>query len=158
MHPRTTATLEKLEKAIWFANIGVADTDSSVVLGSWQEAIDHCSSVEWENLCLEAMNQYCERIQERSPERLNAWNDVVADLKATTVPFVQRKIRTVVLEQGLPRVFEDTVQWDILGVCMEAEYADVYQPGFYASQAYWCVKGHFPCGWKGEFPEGMLII
>jgi len=51
------------------------------------------------------------------------------------------------------------VQWEILGVCMEAEYADVYPPGFYASQAYWYVKGHFPCGWEGgEFPKGKLII
>ena len=50
------------------------------------------------------------------------------------------------------------VQWDILHVCMEAEYADVYPPGFYASQAYWYVKGHFPCGWQGEFPNGKLIV
>ena len=41
---------------------------------------------------------------------------------------------------------------------MEAEFADVYPPGFYASQAYWYVKGHFPCGWQGEFPNGTLII
>jgi hypothetical protein len=55
-------------------------------------------------------------------------------------------------------VFENMVQWDILHVCMEAEYADVYPPGFYASQAYWYVKGHYPCGWQGEFPKGKLII
>ena len=75
-----------------------------------------------------------------------------------TVPFVKQKIEAVVLENQLPKVFEDTVQWDILHVCVEAEYADTYEPGFYASQAYWYVNGHFPCGWEGQFPAGRLII
>jgi len=55
-------------------------------------------------------------------------------------------------------MFEHCVQWDILHVCMEAECADVFPAAYYASQAYWYVKGHFPCGWEGEFPKGKLII
>ena len=158
MHPRTIATLDKLEKDNWFACVGKKDTTAAIVLSSWQEAIEHCSSVEWENLCLEASNQYCERLVERSKERFNQWNDIAVELKQTTVLFVRRKIEAVVREHDLPQVFENMVQWDILGACMEAEYADVYQPGYYASQAYWYVKGHFPCGWEGDFPKGNLII
>jgi hypothetical protein len=162
MHPRTIATLEKLENADWFANVGtyagVEDRSKFVLLSSWQEAIRHCSSVDWENLCLEAANQYRERLLEKSKVRFNQWNEIVTQLKAVTEPFVRRKIEAVVREHGLPKVFEDTVQWDMLHVCMEAEYADVYQPGFYASQAYWYVKGHYACGWEGQFPKGKLII
>src|SRR6516225_8284690 len=121
MHPRTSATLEQLEKADWFARVGVKDTTAATVLSSWQEAIEQCSSVEWENLCLEAANQYRERLLETSKERYRQWNEITAELKAVTIPFVQRKIETVVREHTLPKVFEDTVQWDILGVCMEAE-------------------------------------
>lgn len=58
----------------------------------------------------------------------------------------------------LPREFRGAVDWDVLHACMEAEYADVFQPGFYASQAYWYVKGHFPCGWQGAFLSGKLVI
>ncbi len=36
--------------------------------------------------------------------------------------------------------------------------ADVYPPGFYASQAYWYASGHFPCGWRGKVPQGKLIV
>jgi hypothetical protein len=159
MHPRTTATLEKLEKADWFTHVGEKDTtEAIIVLSSWQEAIEHCSSVEWENLGLEAANQYRERLLERSKQRFNEWNDLVAQIKLATEPLVRGKIEAVAREHGLPKIFEDTVQWDILHVCMEAEYADVYQPGYYASQAYWYVKGHFPCGWEGEFPKGKLIM
>jgi hypothetical protein len=158
MHARTAATLDQLEKANWFSCVGVKDTARVIVLSSWQEAIKHCGSIEWENLCMEAVNQYCGRLVERSKERFNQWNDIAIELRKETEPFVRRKIQAVVLENKLPQVFENMIQWDILHVCMEAEYADVFQPGFYASQAYWYVKGHYPCGWEGEFPKGKLII
>jgi hypothetical protein len=158
MHPRTTATLDELKRAQWFRRVGVRDTDAAVVLSSWYEAVESCSSPEWENLCLEAANQYRARLAERSPERLEKWNDLVAELKPVTMALVNEKTRQVIQENDLPKTFLDAVNWDILHLCMEAEYADVYQPGFFASQAYWYVKGHFPCGWQGEFPNGKLII
>lgn len=158
LKPQTLATLRRLEDASWFANVGVMDVQNVIILSSWQEAIKHCESIEWENLCLEAANQYRERLQERSPIRFNQWNDVVVSLKPLTEPLVRKKIETVIRSYDLPTVFEDTVQWDVLHLCMEAEYSDVYQPSFYASQGYWYVNGRFPCGWQGNFPDGSLII
>lgn len=158
MHPRTEATLEKLRQPQWFRCVGVRDTDSADVLSSWAEAIEHCSSIEWENLCLEAANQYRERLAERSPEQFKKWNDIALEIKPAAHALVQEKTKQVIEENNLPTVFLDTVDWDIVHLCMEAEYADVYPPGFFASQSYWYVKGHFPCGWKGEFPKGKLII
>jgi hypothetical protein len=158
MHPRTEATLEKLRNERWFRNVGVRDTDSADVLSSWQAAIESCSSLEWENLCLEAVNQYRARVIEKSPVRFEKWNDIVVAIKPVTQALVREKTASVVAEHDLPKVFLDTVDWDILNLCMEAEYADVYPPGFYASQAYWYLKGHFPCGWQGAFPKGKLVI
>ena len=158
MHPRTKATLEDLRRVDWFRHVGVRDTEAADILSSWQEAIESCSSLEWENLCLEAVNQYCARLVERSPERFREWNDIVDRVKPLTEELVQEKTKKAIEENDLPQVFLDTVGWDILHLCVEAEYADVYPPGFYASQAFWYVKGHFPCGWKGEFPEGRLVI
>jgi hypothetical protein len=158
MHARTVATLAQLDKANWFVSVGVKDTDAAIVLSSWREAIEHCSSLEWENLCLEAANQYRERLLERSKNRFKKWNKIVEAIKGASIDLVERKIRAVCTEHALPKVFVDTVEWDICHVCLEAEYADVYPPGFYASQAYWYVKGHFPCGWQGHFPEGKLIV
>jgi hypothetical protein len=158
VHPRTISTLDKLERAAWFSRVGVHDATTAIILASWQEAIEHCASIEWENLCLEATNQYRERLAERSKERFGTWNDTVDELKKTTVPFVRRKIEAATRLHKLPSLFEDTVQWDILGACMEAEYADIYPPGFYGSNAYWYIKGHFPCGWRGEFPKGQLVV
>ena len=158
MHPRTVRAIQDLEKAAWFSRVGVKDTTAAIVLSSWQEAIKHCSSLEWENLCLEAVNQYCERLVERSKERWQRWNDIAIEIRPVAQALVQKKTKQVIEENNLPKVFQDTVDWDIAHLLMEAEYADVYPPGYYASQAYWYTKGHFPCGWEGKFPEGKLII
>lgn len=107
---------------------------------------------------MEASNQYRERLIVASKERFRKWNEVAEEVRATVIPFVQRKIDAVRCDNNLPEVFENTVIWDIIHLCMEAEYADLIAPGYYASQAYWYVKGHFPCGWSGTFPNGMLII
>jgi hypothetical protein len=158
MHPRTRATLDELDRAEWFAAVGRPVEGPFVMVSSWDEATASCASPEWDALLLEAGNRYAEAVAKRSLERFNAWNEIAAEVRALTVPFVERKTRDVVARHALPGVFVDTVQWDILHVCMEAEYADVYPPGFFASQAYWYVNGHFPCGWKGPFPEGRLVL
>jgi hypothetical protein len=158
LNQRVTETLNELDRAVWFAHVGVEDTDSAVVLKSWGEAIKHCTSSKWKGLRLEAANQYRERLVERSRERFRQWNKVVDQVKRTAEDMVRKKVKKVMAEHKLPKTFLDTVQWDILHLCMEAEFADVYPPGFYASQGYWYINGHFPCGWQGEFPEGILVI
>jgi hypothetical protein len=158
MHPRTAATLEKLRQEIWFRHVGVRDTEVADVLSSWPEAVESCSSPEWEDLCLEAANQYRERLTERSLARFAKWNDIVLAIKPLSQALVREKTKDVIARNNLPKVFLQTVDWDILHLCMEAEYADVFPPGFYASHAYWYVKGHFPCGWRGAFPQGKLVI
>jgi hypothetical protein len=158
MQSQTMATLEELKKAEWFYAVGKKDTEAAVVLPSWKEAIDSCSSDTWQDLILEAANQYREKIASRSPERFVQWNTIVREVKTVTVPLVTQKIEQVKRENQLPKMFDDTVNWDIVHACMEADYADIYPPGFFASQAYWYVHGHFPCGWQGPFPKGKLII
>jgi hypothetical protein len=151
-----------LENSNWFASVGILDgiieSENIVMLTSWSEAIFQCSSIEWENLCLEAQNQFRMRVLERNKDRYLKWNDTVDVVKPHVTALVKRKIEATMRNYKLDKIFEDTVFWDILGVCMESEFTDVYPPGFFASQAYWYVNGHFPCGWVGEFPNGKLII
>ena len=154
----TLATLDGLRNVEWFANVGRPDTDRADFVATWDEAIKNCGSLEWENLCLEAANQYRERVAELSPSRLSHWNETVAMVKPASQALVREKIADVIAREDLPKIFVDTVDWDILHLCMEAEFGDIHPAGFYASQAYWYAAGHFPCGWRGAFPDGQLII
>jgi len=124
-------------------------------VGSWPQAIEHCSSFDWE--CLRT--EYCERLAERSRERWKHWNEVVDEVKKFTIPLVDRKIKAVVREHDLPEIFRVRVRVDITALGLESEFADVCPLGFFAGNSYWYVKGHFPCGWSGGmFPKGRLVI
>jgi len=158
MHQRTIATLTELESKNWFVNVGKRDSDHVVFLTGWDEAIKSCMGEPWESLCQEAVNQYRTRLLERDKLRFRDWNLLVREIKGNTVPLVLNKTKKVVDANQLPKGFIDTVQWDILNLCMEAEYADIFPPGFFASQAFWYIKGHFPCGWEGNFPNGKLVV
>jgi hypothetical protein len=158
MKDQTLSALKKLEDADWFSAVGNIDTEAAIVLHSWKEATESCSSTSWRDLLLEASNRYTEKLASRSKERWNQWNSVVREVKKITVPLVAAKTERVVGENRLPHTFQNVVNWDILHIVMESEYSDVFPPGFFASQAYWYVRGHFPCGWSGSFPEGKLII
>jgi hypothetical protein len=158
MHRRTLAFLEELKRTQLFSRAGNIDTQAAIVLPSWEQAIIYCSSLEWENFCLDMANEYRARLRERSMDRFNKWNDTVDTVKKSLIPLVRIKVEPVARQHNLPRVFEGTVQWDMLHVCMETEYADVCPPGFYGNLAFWYLKGHFPCGWQGVFPQGMQII
>src|SRR5262245_57989139 len=122
MHPRTVGTLRQLEQVAWFGNVGIKDTEHAIVLSSWKEAISSCSSIEWENHLLDGANWYTLRLSKLNPERFDRWNDVVDKIEPVVVPLIERKTRDVIRRNDLPRVFLDRVIWDVLHVCMEAEY------------------------------------
>lgn len=158
MHSKTIEMLDRLEKASWFSRVGIKDGPSAAVVASWPEAIEYCSSPEWEDLQLEASNQFCERIAERSRERWRVWNETVREVNKVATPLVDRKIATVIRENSLPKFFRIQVNHDICSLCMENEYADICPPSLFTRLAYWYIGGHFPCGWWGAYPEGKVIV
>ncbi|MEW6344132.1 MAG: hypothetical protein AB1704_26035 [Pseudomonadota bacterium] len=154
----TNATFDELAGAEWFSAVGNSATDKVLRVHSWAEAIEQVSSLDWENLRLEAANQLRSRILEVAPGRFQQWNAIIRRMKLVSEPLVREKTASVVAFNQLPTAFEQTVHWDILHLLMEAEHADIVPPGFYAAQGYWYVAGRFPCGWAGAFPTGCLVI
>ena len=59
---------------------------------------------------------------------------------------------------AMPIVLESPTNWTILHMTMEYEYMDVNPLGFFSEVGGWYLRGHFPCGWEGSFPEGRLIV
>lgn len=160
MHPRTSRALSQLDEADWFCRVGADDTEGfAIVVSSWEEAVAYCASPETKALWLEAANQLRLRVLERSKERYRQWNEIAREVRPIVDSFVSGKIERVLSANNLPKAFGDHVRWEIAHLFMECEYADVYPPGFFASHAYWYIQGHFPCGWKGIFPnDGKLVV
>lgn len=156
MHLRTVATLRELQAVEWFSRCGLHDVQSAIILNSWKEAIEHCSTVEWENACLEMANKLSRAVMKVSPDRFRLWNDVAGEIRPVVIDLVREKTAKVVSEHQLPKVFIDTVVWDIIHLALEAEYADIVPVSFYAGQSFWYANGHFPCGWDAD--KKMIII
>jgi hypothetical protein len=106
MHSRAIAILDQLEKASWFSRVGINEGSAIVVVTRWPDAIEQCSSFEWEDLRLHVLNQYRECIACRSEERWQFWNGVVDEAKGLIGPLVDRKIAEVVREHDLPEIFK----------------------------------------------------
>jgi hypothetical protein len=159
MHQRTTVTIERLSGVEWFSKVGECLESPSIIrVSSWSEAMKHCESDEWQDLLLEAANRYGEAIAKRSREAYSRWNTVADSLRPLVIDLVERKTANVIRANKLGATFKATVQWDVIHLLIEAEFADVHPPGFFASQAYWYVEGRFPCGWQGTFPDGKLVV
>jgi hypothetical protein len=92
----------------------------------------------------------------------------VDEVKQVLKPLFAR-IRTLGSRLSLPEAgFYHQVTWDLVGIGMATEYADVYPPLFSVPVLVpWYRAGHFPCGWdgpildtgwNGEFPPYRLYV
>lgn len=160
LRPPTQATLQDMAKIPWFSRVGCRHPEVSTarVVGNWYEAVTLLEG-EWEELCLDAANGYCEQLMKVAKPRFQTWNETVELIKRETEPMIDALVARRADLQALPKVVHDTIRWDMLHLCIEAEYSDCLPPGFYASNSYWYSVGHLPCGWEGgRFPDGRIII
>jgi hypothetical protein len=162
MQQRTRDLLAALEAADWFSAVGqpVPEPfrDEVVVVSSWPAAVECCGSISSENFLLEQQNLLTSFLHDHARDRYHRWNEIVAEVKAVLVPLVERKLGPVAEEHAPPEVVGHCVRWDILGACMESEYADVRSPGFSTDQAGWYMRGRFPCGWGAIDCDGEIHL
>lgn len=156
----TLATSDEIKKFPWFSKVGHRhpEVSTATVLDNWYEAVSSVESEDWEGLCLDAANGYREQLLRVAPAPYRKWNEKAEAIKEITVPYINALFSGHASLRELPKVVQDTVQWDMLHVCMEAEFSEYLPPGFYASNSFWYSAGHFPCGWRGKFPDGGPVI
>jgi hypothetical protein len=164
MTPETQALLGKLDAAAWFGSIGRPLPDgvrpAVISVSSWAEAIASGSSDEWSDFVLEQQNGLTMHLHTHARGRYQRWNEIVQSVQTATVPLVRQKLATVGEQLGPDglALLEGAVQWDVLGACMELEYADLRGPGFFCGLIAWYLDGRYPCGW-GEIDEtGKLLL
>ncbi|WP_156647822.1 hypothetical protein [Methylobacterium sp. Leaf87] len=157
-HPRTIATLDRLDKAEWFSRLGEIDFETSIFVKNWEEAHSYASSIAWENLKIEAANRIRIQLLSRNKRRFNEWNMVASTIRPFAIALVKDKFESIDLNAAFSEKIASNTRWDIIHLCMECEYLDIIEPGFFHSLAFYYVEGHFPCGFKGEFPNGKQIV
>ncbi|MNJ66874.1 hypothetical protein D3C77_629940 [compost metagenome] len=61
-------------------------------------------------------------------------------------------------EHQLPAGIMDNVKWDILNAIMEYNYQHEREPFFFMELLKVYESGNYPCGWKGSWLGGKLVV
>lgn len=155
--------IERLNKIDWFSNCGkplknVINYEVDYVK-SWTVASKMCRDVEWSNITLEANNELTAYLHKHFPEKYhNKWNKIVSEAKTHMERIVYPKIRNFQTENNLDDEFYNSVIWDVLGIVMAYAYKECKEPSFYTELLKVYESGNFPCGWKGKWPKGKLVV
>jgi hypothetical protein len=148
----------------WFARCGrplSLDLTMPVErVGSWPEAVASLAEDVWSNVELEAQNQLTVWLHNHDRERYQSWNERVVGFKAAVIdPLTERHLVPYQARHGLDVVVVYSVQWDVLSALMENAYLDSGHAVFFFLELLWVYEaGHFPCGWRGEWPQGSLVV
>jgi hypothetical protein len=147
----------------WFAHCGEPiSLDLSMTVeqvSSWPEAVESCADVVWENVELEARNQLTIWLHRHDRENYQNWNTLVAEHKAGVLDrLTDEKWIPCQQSRGLDIAVVHSVQWDVLGALMENSYlGSGHRCFFFLELLSVYGAGHFPCGWRGDWPQGALV-
>ena len=158
MKDQTRAVLDLLNTVDWFSSIGTPTTADVKRANSWEEAIKYCQEIGWENAQIESRNELSLAVWRQAKDRFQKWNDLSGEIREISKIIVHQKTDSTISEYKLTSSFVNDVSWDVVLIALSAEYADIYVSDFYIKLACWYVKGHFPCGWEGVYPQGRLIV
>jgi hypothetical protein len=150
--------------ANWFSRCGqplALDLTMPVErVSGWPEAIASCADGVWSNVEIAAQNQLTVWLHNYDRESYQSWNDRVVGHKAAVIdPLTERQLVPFQARHGLDAVLVHSVQWDILSALMENSYLGSGHAVYFFLELLWVYEtGHFPCGWRGEWPRGSLVV
>ncbi|MFF2484304.1 hypothetical protein [Paenibacillus sp. NPDC058071] len=154
--------VERISKINWFSNCGNAleySIQFEVVNESnWKRATKHSQSRNWEAITLEVGNQLTEFLSVKFPDKFRKWNQLVREGKEVIEQYVVPKINEYINQKELSPAILDHVKWDVISAIMEYNYKDEKDPIFFLELLKVYESGNFPCGWKGSWPNGKLIV
>lgn len=156
--------IERIKKIEWFQNCGnkletqlIYDTSYAKDINS---VIKHISSARWENVGLEESSKLTVHLFKNHPDKYHqVWNCIVDDIKKTILPDIKEHVINSAnkFEMNEKDIITH-IDWDIVGIIMAYTYYDYMKPTFYEEILKVYENGNIPCGWKGTYPNGKIII
>ena len=156
--------IDKIKKINWFTNCGNNLEISLLYEVSYikniENLVKHISSIRWENISLEEENKLTVYLFKNHNDKYqDTWNFLVREIKSKILPDIKEKVIKMAEENEVNRKEIITqIEWDILGIIMAYSYSDYMEPVFYKEIFRIYENGNIPCGWKGTYPKGEIII
>ncbi|MFO1488055.1 MAG: hypothetical protein U1F65_06225 [Verrucomicrobiota bacterium] len=159
MNLNTLKVVELLEGKTWFGAAGKQNDAEYSHAPSWLHALASCNGSDWMSVFDAGFEILTAKVQSRSLSRYQEWNVHIGEVRPLLVELIKRKAGKIMADHQLPEQFFWSVYAGLLGIAMECEYADIADPGFFTNEILPCyLRGHFPCGWEGQFPNGHLVV
>ncbi len=173
MYELKTTTILKIQelKALnWFSSIGEYQLEAVSRVYSWQEAVDLLDKEdEWGSYCygnfvLNLQNEvsrakaFFETGSFRPYE--SNWNECVESAREHTTAMRKDVIEPKLKEFGSPSIAAPASIIESLSVSFLMAVESLPRiDNLYISKIYkYWADGHFPCGWRGEYPDGELVV
>jgi hypothetical protein len=163
-HFAETDVAARVRSINWFANCGnhlaLDLTMEAERVKSWEQAIESCKELVWENVELEAQNQLTLWLHLHDRASFQKWNEIVdAHKDAIVNAMTERVLVPFQAKHKLDIACVHCVQWVILGALMENSYLKSGHAAFFFLELLTIYEaGHFPCGWHGDWPKGKLVV
>jgi hypothetical protein len=154
----------RVNRISWFSRCGTAPDELQVTppvawVASWPLAAEAAVAPESEDADLEAQNQLTLWLTLHHRGEYANWNDRVLRLKAQLMEPLLPRLAAFQATAGLGDWFLHTVRWHILGAALENEYLHLEHPAVYFLELLRVYEaGRLPCGWRGRWPDGSLVV
>jgi len=154
------ATLDRLAKTKWFTRVGQTTSDDDVVwVKSWHAALHDDGPDQWHPVRLAAVDALKSAVRAADEGRYALWDELTAEIRPKITAMAKDKVGVVIGDPRLEAIVSDLAQWDLLHFVLEAGHGDLLpKQGFYRRLGMWYLSGHFPCDWRGTYPDGELVI
>ncbi|WXR61471.1 hypothetical protein WG909_14370 [Peptostreptococcaceae bacterium AGR-M142] len=158
--------IQKLKEIPWFENCQQYNVVSKFDISycnSVNSSIKHCSSTRWENLNLDRRENMRICIKEYRTESKYEWNDITRILRKFVLSelldyvenkWIDRYNKNEKIRSEIKFIILNFLVLNIYGKSKKGYFKDF----FYDELLKIYEQGYFPCGWKGTYPEGKIII
>jgi hypothetical protein len=150
------AKLEEITSYPLLKFVGTPLSGDVKTVPTWETAARECKSDNWQRCCIMGRNVLQRLTEQRAWDRSDRWDEYVEAIRPRIVSCVEDLRSVVTAPVSIFEKVRHNIAWNLLFICLEAEYSDVVEPIFfipYVDKWYQC--GHFPCGWNGlPFPDG----
>lgn len=153
-----TENLNRVLKIKWFSTVGKPIQDNSLCFEpSIEKVSDLLASPEWENVTLEESNKISGYLAIKHSVIFQNWNNLAKESKVFFDKEIKKSIPTI---NGINTdLLLQCIQWDVTHYLIESYYCHVLAtPLFFEKLLSIYESGHLPCGWKGHWPDGEIII
>ena len=126
-----------------------------------KKALELFKSTKWVNIQLDVNASLTEYLCLNHSDLFNSkYNLVVNKIKEELIKPLDEKLieKCKVLFSDDFQELLNTINWDITSVFIFEYFKKIYTNSFYYDLLKVYKSGHIPCGWKGKFPEGKMLI